>query len=130
MSGRAVAANLPSHSPQRMADRARSRLERTGLEARAEPFRVRVAFPGEGIFLTAEYENVSAGFNALGRRGFSSEAVAGQAVTALARHRDSCAALDAHLAKPVFALKPSPDTLTHSQAKGFRQSPGTTDGKP
>ena len=102
VSGRAVAANLPSHIPQRMVDRTRSLLEKMGLEFRVEPLRVRADSPGAGIFLTAEYENVSAGFNALGRRGLSSEAVAEQAVAALKTHRDSGAALDVHLADQVL----------------------------
>ena len=96
--GRAVAANLPSHIPQRMADRARSLLEKMGVDTRIEPLRVRAACPGAGIFVMAEYENVSAGFSALGRRGVSSEAVAEDAVAQLKAHHDSGAALDVHLA--------------------------------
>jgi RNA 3'-terminal phosphate cyclase (ATP) len=96
--GRAVAANLPSHIPQRMADRARSLLAEAGVDARIEPLRVRAACAGAGIFLTAEYDHVRAGFNALGAKGKPSEAVAEEAVAALLAHRDSGAALDQHLA--------------------------------
>ncbi|MEE9140120.1 MAG: RNA 3'-terminal phosphate cyclase [Alphaproteobacteria bacterium] len=96
--GRAVAANLPSHVAQRMADRARALLAEQGIETRIEPRRVRATSPGAGIFLTAEYENSRAGFNALGERGKPSEAVAEEAVAALIAHRDSGAALDLHLA--------------------------------
>lgn len=98
VSGRAVAANLPAHIPQRMADRARSLLAATGVKAHIEPLRVRAACAGAGIFLTAEYEHVRAGFNALGTKGKPSEVVAEEAVTALLAHRDSGAALDEHLA--------------------------------
>ncbi len=96
--GRAVAANLPSHIPQRMGDRARSLLAAAGVDSRIEPLRVRAACAGAGIFLTAEYEHVRAGFSALGVRGKPSEAVAEEAVVALLAHRDSGAALDEHLA--------------------------------
>jgi RNA 3'-terminal phosphate cyclase (ATP) len=96
--GRAVAANLPSHIPQRMATRANSLLKGAGVEARIEPLRVRAACPGAGIFLTAEYENIRAGFSALGAKGKPSEVVAEQAVAALLAHRDSGAALDQYLA--------------------------------
>jgi RNA 3'-terminal phosphate cyclase (ATP) len=96
--GRAVAANLPSHIPQRMATRANSLLRRSGVDARVEPLRVRAASAGAGIFLTAEYEAVRAGFSALGAKGKPSEVVAEEAVAALLAHRDSGAALDQHLA--------------------------------
>ena len=96
--GRAVAANLPAHIPQRMADRARSLLAAAGVEAQIEPLRVRAACAGAGIFLTAEYQGVRAGFSALGARGKPSEQVAEEAVAALLAHRESGAALDQHLA--------------------------------
>jgi RNA 3'-terminal phosphate cyclase (ATP) len=96
--GRAVAANLPSHIPQRMADRARSLLSAAGIDARIDPQRVRAVSAGAGIFLTAEYEHARAGFSALGTKGKASEAVAEEAVAALLAHRDSGAALDEHLA--------------------------------
>jgi RNA 3'-terminal phosphate cyclase (ATP) len=99
--GRAVAANLPSHIPQRMADRARSLLAQAGVAARIEPLRVRAACAGAGIFLTAEYDTIRAGFNALGAKGKPSEAVAEEAVAALLAHRDSGAALDQHLADQI-----------------------------
>lgn len=95
--GRAVAANIPAHVPQRMADRARALLQAAGIEARIEPKRVRAASPGAGLFLTADYEPIRAGFNAMGERGKPAEAVAEEAVAALLAHRDSGAAADAHL---------------------------------
>jgi len=59
--GRAVAANLPAHIPQRMADRARSLLAVLGADLRIGPLRVRAACPGAGLFLTAEYANLNRG---------------------------------------------------------------------
>jgi RNA 3'-terminal phosphate cyclase (ATP) len=96
--GRALAANLPAHIPQRMADRARALLERAGIRTDIRALRVEAACPGAGIFLTAEYGNCYAGFSALGERGKPSEAVAEEACLALLAHRDSGAALDEHLA--------------------------------
>ncbi len=98
VSGRAIAANLPSHIPQRMADRARALLAEAGIPTRIEPSRVRAACPGAGLFLVAEYAAIRAGFDALGERGKSSESVAEEAVAALLTQRAGGAALDAHLA--------------------------------
>jgi RNA 3'-terminal phosphate cyclase (ATP) len=115
VTGRAVAANLPSHIPQRMAERARVLLEPLGaaLDIRAE--RVRAACPGAGIFLTANYENVPAGFSALGEVGKPSEAVAEEAVAALLEHHASGAPLDRHLADQLLLpLGFSRQTSTYS----------------
>jgi RNA 3'-terminal phosphate cyclase (ATP) len=98
VTGRAVAANLPSHIPQRMSDRARALLEPLGAALDIRPERVRAACPGAGIFLTAEYENVLAGFSCLGAVGKPAEQVAEEATTSLLQHHASGAALDRHLA--------------------------------
>jgi RNA 3'-terminal phosphate cyclase (ATP) len=100
--GRAVAANLPAHIPQRMAMRAESLLRDAGVPAQIRPERVRAVCAGAGIFLTAQYENCAAGFSSLGRIGKSSEAVAEEAVAALLDHRASGAALDSHLADQIL----------------------------
>jgi RNA 3'-terminal phosphate cyclase (ATP) len=67
--GRAVAANLPAHIPQRMADRARASLRDLGVPVHIEPRRVTAACPGAGIFLITEYEELTASFTAYGRIG-------------------------------------------------------------
>jgi RNA 3'-terminal phosphate cyclase (ATP) len=95
--GRAVAANLPAHIPQRMADRAWGLLTETGVALDVWPERVRALSPGAGIFLVAEYEHLRAGFSALGRRGRPAEAVAEEAVHALLDHHHDGAAVDPHL---------------------------------
>jgi RNA 3'-terminal phosphate cyclase (ATP) len=95
--GRAVAANLPAHIPQRMADRASSLLEPLGAALDIRPERVRAVSPGAGIFLTSEYEHVSAGFSCLGAIGKSSEAVAEEAAALVLQHHASGAAVDRHL---------------------------------
>ncbi|NLX11884.1 MAG: RNA 3'-phosphate cyclase [Chloroflexi bacterium] len=96
--GTAVVNNLPSHIPQRMANRATNLLETIGAPLDIRPLRARGASTGAGIFLTVEYNNGRGGFDALGRKGLPSEAVADQAVTPLLAFHDSGAAVDAHLA--------------------------------
>lgn len=95
--GRAIAANLPSHIPQRMADRAAALLRDTGCPVRVEPLRLRATCPGAGVFLTARYEALSCGFGALGARGKPAETVAEEAAESLLSHLRSGAALDEHL---------------------------------
>jgi RNA 3'-terminal phosphate cyclase (ATP) len=83
------------------------------ISIRAED--VSAASPGAGIFLTAEYEHMSAGFNAFGARGKSSETVADEAAAALLRHLRCGAALDVHLADQALlplALACAPSTFT------------------
>jgi RNA 3'-terminal phosphate cyclase (ATP) len=115
VSGRAIAANLPSHIAQRMAARATTLLSSLvpTISIRAED--VSAACPGAGLFLTAEYEHVSAAFNAFGARGKSSETVAAEAAGALLTHLRSGAALDLHLADQALlplALACAPSTFT------------------
>jgi len=97
-----VAANLPAHIPQRMADRARSFLAVLGAGLLIEPLRVRAACPGAGIFLTAEYADLNCGFSAIGAVGKPSEQVAEEAAGALLDHHASGAALDRHLGDQIL----------------------------
>ena len=98
IAGRATAANLPSHIPQRMADRARVSLADLGIPLDVQPQRVTAACPGAGIFLVAEYERIQASFSGHGRIGKPSEAVADEAVAAFREHHASGAAVEPHLA--------------------------------
>jgi RNA 3'-terminal phosphate cyclase (ATP) len=119
VTGRAVAANLPAHIPQRMSTRAESLLREVGVVAQIRPERVRAACAGAGIFLTAQYGNCTAGFSALGRVGKPSEAVAEEAVAGLLDHRASGAVLDAHLADQILvplALAAVPSRFTTERA--------------
>jgi RNA 3'-terminal phosphate cyclase (ATP) len=93
-----VAANLPAHIPQRMADRARASVGNLGVPIHIEPQRVTAACPGTGIFLIAEYEELAASFAAYGRLGKSSEVVADEAVASLHEHHASDTAVELHLA--------------------------------
>lgn len=102
IAGRAIAANLPAHIPQRMADQARALLEHAAPRIDIETSCVRAACPGAAFFLAANYQNVRAGFSSVGRRGKTSEAVAEEAANALLFHNTSGAALDRHLADQVL----------------------------
>ena len=97
--GTAVVSNLPSHIPQRMANRARNLLAQEGLKADLKAQRVRATGPGAGIFLVVEHENgIRAGFSAYGRKGLPAEQVAKAAVRDLLQHRQREAPVDMHLA--------------------------------
>jgi RNA 3'-terminal phosphate cyclase (ATP) len=97
--GMGVVSNLPSHIPQRMANRARNLLAEAGLKADVEARRVRAKGPGAGLVVFMEYENgVRAGFTAYGRKGVPAEHVAEAACQDLLRFHRSNAAVDMRLA--------------------------------
>lgn len=119
--GRAVAANLPPHIPQRMVDRACTLLVDLGVPINIEQQLIAAACPGAGIFLVAEYEGLNSSFSAYGRRGKASEAVAEEAVAALRDHHASGAAVEPHLADQLLlplALATGPSTFTVAQPTG------------
>jgi RNA 3'-terminal phosphate cyclase (ATP) len=100
--GRAVAANLPAHIPERMSERASALLAPLGVELNIIPECVSARCAGAGIFLTAEYAHARAGFSALGKVGKPAEEVAQDAADALWRHHGSAAALESHLADQIL----------------------------
>ena len=83
VTGRALAANLPSPICERMASRARDLLAQAGIAADIEAVVLEAACPGAGLYLTAHYENSLAGFSAQGKRGKPAERVAEEACAAL-----------------------------------------------
>ena len=113
--GTAVGCNLPSHIPQRMANRATNLLG-SHLEAPLDirPQRTRSVSTGAGIFLAVEYTNGRAGFGCLGRQGMPSEAVAERAITDLLDFHTSSAAVDHQLADQLvlpLALAEGPSVI-------------------
>ncbi|HEY4736081.1 MAG TPA: RNA 3'-terminal phosphate cyclase [Xanthobacteraceae bacterium] len=119
--GRAVAANLPAHIPQRMANRARISLAEFGIPVNIEPESIRAACAGAGIFFQAAYGNLPASFSAYGRMGRPSEVVADQAVAAFREHHLSGAAIELHLADQLLlplALAAGPSTFTSARPTG------------
>jgi len=95
--GMAYVAELPSHIPQRMTDRAYSLLRKAGMPVHIEPRHVPSSGAGAGLFLWACYAQALAGFTALGRRGLPSEEVAEMAVRDLLAHHRTGAAVEPHL---------------------------------
>lgn len=97
--GTAVGCNLPSHIPQRMANRALNLLgSQLEVPLDIRPQRTRSTSTGAGIFLAVEYSNGRGGFGSIGRQGMPSEAVAERAITDLLNFHESGAAVDYHLA--------------------------------
>lgn len=111
--GIAAVTNLPSHIPQRMANRARNVLAEEGLEARVEPRRLRGSGPGAGIFLFVEYGRVVAGFTAYGRKGLPAERVAEAACEDLLTHHRTGAPVDPHLADQLVVPTALADGESH-----------------
>jgi RNA 3'-terminal phosphate cyclase (ATP) len=95
--GLAVVTELPSHIPQRMANRAENMLREAQLKPAVQPLRAKGVAPGAGLFLTAEYENSLAGFGALGRLGLAAEKVADMACEELLKFHQTGAPVDEHL---------------------------------
>jgi RNA 3'-terminal phosphate cyclase (ATP) len=115
ISGRAIAANLPAHIPERMAERARALLGEAASHVDIETCCVRASCAGAALFLSARYEGTCVGFSSLGARGKPSETVAEEAAGALLAHRQSGASIDRHLADQILlplALACGPSTFT------------------
>ncbi|MHC5609676.1 MAG: RNA 3'-terminal phosphate cyclase [Nostoc sp.] len=96
--GLAVVTELPSHIPQRMANRAENLLRKAHLKVAIQTLRERGVAPGAGIFLTAEYQNSLTGFGGFGRLRLSAETVAEIACQQLLEFHHTGAAIDEHLA--------------------------------
>jgi len=132
IAGRAVAANLPAHIPQRMADRARAALGDLGVSVDIQAQRINAASPGAGVFLVAEYEELAASFSAYGHLGKPSEAVADEAVAAFRDHHASGAAVELHLADQMLlplALANGVSSFTTPQPTGHLKTNTWTIGQ-
>jgi RNA 3'-terminal phosphate cyclase (ATP) len=114
---RGVASNLPSHIAQRMVNRARNVLAEEGFALRVEPLRVRSTGPGAAAFLFAEYERVTAGFVAFGRKGLPSEHVADAVCSDMLAYHRTGAPVDPYLADQLLlpmALAPGTSEVVTS----------------
>lgn len=130
--GRAVAANLPAHIPQRMADRVRVALSDFSIPEDIKPQRVNAACPGAGVFLVADYETLPASFSAHGRLGKPSETVADEVVAALRAHHASGAAVELHLADQLLlplAMAAGPSVFTVAHPTGHLMTNAWTIGQ-
>jgi RNA 3'-terminal phosphate cyclase (ATP) len=95
--GLAVVTELPSHIPQRMANRAENLLRQAHIKVAVQALREKGVAPGAGIFLTAEYQNSLAGFGGFGRLRLSAETVAEIACKQLFKFHHTGAPIDEHL---------------------------------
>lgn len=101
LGGISAVSNLPRDIAVRQRDRALKTLSQRGIGAEIEL--VSAPSPGKGtlVFLLAEFENVRAGFSALGAIGKRAEEVAEEACRELFDYLDAGAAFDPHLADQV-----------------------------
>lgn len=96
--GVSAVSNLPEHIINRQHNQITKRL--AGVDSPVNIEREKGDSMGQGtlVFLKAEFENVQAGFSALGARGKPAERVADEACNALANFLKSDAAIEPHLA--------------------------------
>jgi RNA 3'-terminal phosphate cyclase (ATP) len=95
--GLSAVARLPRSIAERQRHQAISRLAAKAIKADLEVQEVPSRGPGTFIILVAHFENLSAGFSALGKKGRPAEAVADEAVDAFLAHERSQGAVDPHL---------------------------------
>ncbi len=98
--GLSATAHLPKHIAQRQKEEAIQRIQREmAMDAEIEVlWEVPSNSPGSFFFLLAEFEEVVAGFSALGEKGKPAERVADEAVDLLMEYMGSGGCLDSHLA--------------------------------
>lgn len=87
---------LPVSIAERQLKRLGMRLGKSGFEAKVQE--VQAEGPGTYVYLEAEYERITVGFSALGRKGKPAEAVADEVYDQFAAHHQTGSALDPHLA--------------------------------
>jgi RNA 3'-terminal phosphate cyclase (ATP) len=113
--GLSASSNLPKHVRERQEGAALQVLRSSGINPRLDVLDAPSKGTGSIVFLWAEFENVVAGFTALGERGKPAERVAEEASRALLDYLHGDAALDRHLADQVIlplALAAGPSTFT------------------
>jgi len=116
--GLSAVSNLPRSIAERQRARAEGFLRPRGFEPHIEVVEAPARGPGTVVFLLAEYENVLAGFAALGARGKPAEKVAEEAGAQFIAHHQSGAAVDPHLADQLIlplALAAGPSAFTTSR---------------
>ena len=96
--GVSAASNLPQHIINRQHNQIAKRLTRFGTPVNIERVKGKSIGQGTLVFLKAQFENVQAGFSALGARGKRAEDVAEEACQTLMDFLKSDAAVEPHLA--------------------------------
>lgn len=113
-----AASNLPNHILQRQHNQIQKRLARINLPINVQRIKGESVGQGTLVFLNAEFENVEAGFSALGARGKRAERVADEACRALEKFLVSDAAIEPYLADQLIlpmALATGESRFTTSQ---------------
>lgn len=98
ISGISAASNLSEHIISRQYNQIQKRLARFDAPVKVERIKGESVGRGTLVFLNAEFENVQAGFSALGARSKRAEDVADKACRGLADFLTSDAAIEPHLA--------------------------------
>ncbi len=117
-SGVSAVSNLSMHIAERQKSEALTLLRRRGIDASIEVVLAPSQGKGSFLFLSAESENITAGFDGLGALGKRTERVAEEAVGEFFSYLDSDAALDPHLADQLvhyLALAPERSEFTVSR---------------
>lgn len=115
LSGVSAVSNLPLFIAERQRDQGNWLLKAAGLSANIEIIDAPSIGKGTFFFILAEFENIRAGFSALGERGKRAEAVAEEAVKQFLEFLNSEGAVEPHLADqivPYLALGKAPSSFT------------------
>ncbi|MCZ6675735.1 MAG: RNA 3'-terminal phosphate cyclase [Candidatus Poribacteria bacterium] len=96
--GISAVSNLPDHILNRQRNQCLKRLAQLDSPVNIDPVKGKSIGPGTLVFLKAEFENIQAGFSALGARGKRAEQVADEACQELQDFLASDAAIEPHLA--------------------------------
>ncbi len=118
--GRSVAANLPSHIPERQARSAEEFLKSKGFE-RIEISRenVKALCPGTCITLYAICENTILGSDNIGEKGVPAEEVGKKAAEDLYKSISSNAALDKHMSDQILTFMAVADGISRISIEEF-----------
>jgi RNA 3'-terminal phosphate cyclase (ATP) len=102
VSGVSAVSNLPRDIGVRQRTRAVKELEQRGIGVEMEIISAPSIGKGTLVFLSAEFESVTTGFDALGAIGKRAEEVADEACQGLFDYLDTAGSLDPHLADQVI----------------------------
>jgi RNA 3'-terminal phosphate cyclase (ATP) len=102
VSGISAVSNLPRDIGVRQRTRALKKLEQRGIGAEVEIISAPSIGKGTLVFLKAEFENITIGYDALGAIGKRAEEVADEACQGMFDYMDAAGALDPHLADQII----------------------------
>jgi RNA 3'-phosphate cyclase len=118
VTGISAISNLPNHIAARQRNRAIAILSKQGIDASIETLSAPSPGKGSFLFLAAEFEHLSAGFDGLGAIGKRAEEVADETCNGLLSYLRAKGALDPHVADqvvPWLAFCQGPSEFTTSR---------------